>query len=97
MSKRRFILLTDAQWELAEPLLPEPKRRKDNRGRPWASNRACLEGILWVLQTGAAWRFLPEKYPSPGHLLASSETMGREDVWLDAWRALLAPSTARAC
>jgi transposase len=49
--------LTDAQWELIEPLLPEPKRRKDNRGRPWASNRACLEGILWVLQTGAAWRF----------------------------------------
>jgi transposase len=54
VSKRRFILLTDAQWELIEPLLPEPKRRKDNRVRPWASNRACLEGILWVLQTGAA-------------------------------------------
>jgi transposase len=61
----RFELLTDAQWELIAPLLPEPKRRKDNRGRPWASNRACLEGILWVLQTGAAWRFLPDKYPSP--------------------------------
>ena len=62
MSKKRFELLNDAQWELIEPLLPEPKRRKDKRGRPWASNRACLEGILWVLQTGAAWRFLPDKY-----------------------------------
>ena len=39
----------DVQWELIEPLLPEPKRRKDKRGRPWASNRVCLEGILWVL------------------------------------------------
>jgi hypothetical protein len=45
MSKKRLELLNDAQWELIEPLLPEPKRRKDNRGRPWASNRACFEGI----------------------------------------------------
>ena len=89
MSKKRFILLTDAQWELIEPLLPEPKRRKDNRGRPWASNRACLEGILWVLQTGAAWRFLPEKYPSPATCWRRLKQWEAEDVWLDAWRALL--------
>jgi len=25
-------------------------------GRPWAPNRACFEGILWILQTGATWR-----------------------------------------
>jgi transposase len=55
MGKKRFELLSDAQWALIGPLLPEPKRRKDNRGRPWASNRACPEGILWVLRTGAAW------------------------------------------
>jgi hypothetical protein len=59
MSKKRFDLLSDAQWELIAPLLPEPARRKDKRGRPWAPNRACLEGILWVLQTGAAW---PSEY-----------------------------------
>jgi transposase len=69
--------------------LPEPKRRKDNRGRPWASNRACLEGILWVLQTGAAWRFLPEKYPSPATCWRRLKQWEAEDVWLDAWRALL--------
>jgi transposase len=46
MSKKRFELLTEAQWEKIEPLLPEPKRRKDNRGRPRADNRACLECIL---------------------------------------------------
>ena len=50
---------TRLPWELIEPLLPEPKRRKDKRGRPWASNRACLEGILWVLQTGARGGFCP--------------------------------------
>jgi hypothetical protein len=54
MNKKRFQLLREAQWELIEPLLPEPKRRKDKRGRPRAFNRACLEGILWLLQTGTA-------------------------------------------
>jgi len=60
--KQRQKLLTDEQWKLVEPMLPPPRRRQDNRGRPWASNRSCFEGILWILQTGAAWRFLPEQF-----------------------------------
>jgi transposase len=98
MSKKRFELLTEAQWDLIEPLLPEPKRRKDKRGRPWASNRICLEGILWVLRAGSAWRFLPDKYPSPATCWRRLKQWEEQDVWLDAWRALLgARSTARAC
>jgi transposase len=89
MSKKRFELLSERQWELIEPLLPEPKQRKDRRGRPWASNRACLEGILWVLQTGAAWRFLPDKYPSPATCWRRLKQWEEQNVWLDAWRALL--------
>jgi putative transposase len=65
MSKKRFELLSGAHWESIAPLLPEPKLRRDNGGGPWASNLACLEGIFWVLQTGEAWRSLPDKYPSP--------------------------------
>jgi len=89
MSKKRFELLTDEQWELIAPLLPELKRRKDNRGRPWVSNRACLEGILWVLRTGAPWRFLPAQYPSPATCWRRLKQWEEEGVWLDAWRALL--------
>ena len=54
--------LSDAQWELIEPLL-RPKRRTDGRGRPWQDTRAVLNGMLWVLGTGAQWRELPNKYP----------------------------------
>jgi len=54
--------LSDAQWELIEPIL-RPKRRSDCRGRPWQDPRAVLNGILWVLGTGAQWRELPKKYP----------------------------------
>jgi transposase len=87
--KKRQKLLTDEQWELIEPLLPEPRRRKDHRGRPWTSNRACFEGILWILQTGAAWRFLPDEFPSPATCWRRLKQWQDEDVWLDAWRALL--------
>ena len=87
--KKRQKLLTDEQWLLIEPLLPELRRRKDNRGRPWASNRAGFEGILWILQTGAAWRFLPDEFPSPSTCWRRLKQWEEEGVWLDAWRALL--------
>src|ERR1035438_5098646 len=87
--KKRQKLLTDEQWELVEPMLPAPRRRQDNRGRPWASNRACFEGILWILQTGAAWRFLPDEFASPSTCWRRLKQWEDEGVWLQAWRTLL--------
>jgi transposase len=55
--------LTDAQWAVLDPLIPEPVRRKDGRGRPWKPRRDVLNGILYILRTGAAWADLPEPYP----------------------------------
>jgi len=54
--------LNDEQWAVVEPVL-RPARRDDNRGRPWHDTRPVLNGVLWVLGTGAQWRELPEKYP----------------------------------
>jgi transposase len=56
--------LTDAQWAILDPLIPEPKRRKDGRGQPWKDRRIVLNGVLWVLRTGAPWADLPDRYPS---------------------------------
>src|SRR5215510_11911594 len=56
--------LTDERWDLIGRFLPEPVRRADGRGRPWRENRAVLNGILWILRTGAPWADLPERYPS---------------------------------
>ena len=55
--------LTDEQWAVLEPLIPEPPRRPDRRGRPWRDAREVLDGVLWVLRTGARWSDLPETYP----------------------------------
>lgn len=54
--------LTDAQWELLAPLIPPLPRRADGRGRPWAESRALLDGMFWVLRTGAQWEDLPRRY-----------------------------------
>ena len=57
--------LTDEQWAVLESLIPPTIRRSDGRGRPeMHDNRAVLNGILWVLRTGAAWADLPERFPS---------------------------------
>src|ERR1700681_4442173 len=54
--------LTDQQWAIIGPLFEE-KRRLDGRGRPWREARAVLNGVLWVLRTGAPWHDLPRRYP----------------------------------
>src|SRR5262245_32241234 len=54
--------LTDAQWAVLEPTF-RPRRRPDGRGRPWTDPRAVMNGVLWVLRTGAPWHDLPSRYP----------------------------------
>lgn len=56
--------LSERQWQLLAPLLPKPKGRRDQRGRPWRDPRDVLNGILWVMRTGAPWHDLPDRYPS---------------------------------
>jgi transposase len=51
--------LTDQQWTVLEPLLP---KRTATTGRTPADPRQMLNGIFWVLGTGAPWRDLPERY-----------------------------------
>lgn len=55
--------LTNEQWQLIEPLLPPLPRRADGRGRPWNDPRRILDGILWVLVSGARWKDMPDRYP----------------------------------
>ena len=55
--------LSDAEWAVLAPLLPAPART----GRPWLwSQHAVLDGVLYVLRTGWAWRHLPHEFPPWG-------------------------------
>jgi transposase len=55
--------LTDEQWSVVESLIPHPKPRKDRKGRPRVPARSVLDGMLWILSTGAPWKALPSEYP----------------------------------
>lgn len=58
MTQRRHEL-NDEQWAQLAPLLPPEKPKT---GRPSLAHRQVVNGILWVLRTGAPWRDLPERY-----------------------------------
>ena len=55
--------LTDEQWAIIAPLIPEPPRREDRRGRPGKDSREVINGILWVLRSGARWVDMPDRFP----------------------------------
>src|SRR5437016_12501638 len=52
-------IVSDALWERVEPLLPKTQRRFRYPGRKRLPDREAVQGILFVLQTGIAWRHLP--------------------------------------
>lgn len=51
--------VTDDQWDAIRPILP---KRTAKTGRPASDPRLMLNGILWILRTGAPWRDLPERF-----------------------------------
>jgi putative transposase len=52
--------LTDAEWNVLEPYVPDP----DKRGRPRIhSPREILDAVFYVLKSGCPWRLLPKDFP----------------------------------
>ena len=80
--------LKDEQWTVLAPLIPKPRRRADGRGRPWRDDREVLNGILWVLRTGAPWQDVPNRYPSPATCHRRFQQWVRTGVLAKILRAL---------
>jgi transposase len=53
--------VSDELWERIQPLLPVRSRRHRWPGRLPLDDRACLNGILFVLLTGISWVDLPQQ------------------------------------
>ncbi len=81
-------LLTDAQWEKIWPCLPRPPRHRRG-GRPRADDRKVLEGILWILRSGARGQDLPEEFPHPSTCWRRLRDWEQQGVWLTIWRTFL--------
>ena len=59
MTVQRRHEIKKAQWEKIKKHFP--KRKAGDLGRPRNEDRQILNGILWVIRTGAPWRDLPER------------------------------------
>ena len=77
--------MTDEQWALLGPLLPP---HKPKTGRPNEDHRRIVNGLLWIIRTGAPWRDLPERY-GPWRTVASRFYRWRKaGVWDRVLRVL---------
>ena len=86
MKSRR--LLSEEQWLKIERLLPKVKPNPKG-GRPRVENRPVLEGILWILWTGAPWAALPKQYPSASTCWRRLTEWEVDGTWLRIWRKFL--------
>ena len=70
--------LTKEQWEQLEPVLPP---QKPHTGRPALDHQKVMNGILWVLRTGAPWRDLPERYGKWTTIYSRFQRWRKQGVW----------------
>jgi transposase len=85
--------LSDTQFSIIEPLLPPEHSGK--QGHPYNEHRRIVNGILWILRTGAPWRDLPERY-GPYQTCYDRLTRWQKDGTWDRVLSTLQTDTARA-
>jgi transposase len=78
--------LTAMQWERIAPLLPG---KAGDPGRSAADNRLFVDGVLWVLRSGAHWRDLPERYGKWKSLHKRFSRWAKAGVWEKVFEALI--------
>ena len=80
-------VLTEKQWAVLKPLLPQQNMKKG--GRPRANDRRTFNGILWVLRTGAQWGEIPRRYGSYTTAWRRLKAWEEDGTWEKIWRKLL--------
>ena len=78
-ARRRYDTdLTDGQWQVIAPLIPDAR----SGGRPRkATSRELIDAILYFLRAGVAWRLLPHDLPPWQTVYYYLRRWQREGVW----------------
>ena len=79
--------LSDAQWQRIEALLPG---KAGDPGRSGADNRLFVNGVLWVLRSGAHWHDLPERYGKWKSVHTRFARWAKKGVWERVFKVLTA-------
>lgn len=75
--------LTDREWSIIRPILPSKQR-----GIPRVDDRRVLNGIFWVLRSGAPWRDLPDCYGPYTTCYNRFNRWRKSGVWDDILNAI---------
>ena len=78
--------LSEAQWRRIEALLPG---KVGDPGRSAADNRLFVNGVLWVLRSGAHWHDLPERYGRWKSVHTRFSRWAKGGVWERVFEALI--------
>src|SRR6266849_4846054 len=83
--------LSDEEWALIAPVLPGGDGTP-RVGRPTQEDRRVLDGIFYILRTGAPWRDLPERYGPYTTVYNRFNRWAKAGIWLRIFEALAAKS-----
>ena len=90
MSKRYE--LSQAQWERIKAMLPG---KKEDRGVTAADNRLFVDGVLWMLRSGARWKDLPPRYGKWKSVHKRFTRWAQAGIWEKIFESLIrAPDNA---
>jgi len=78
--------LSDGQWERVKDLLPG---KVGDPGRSGRDNRQFVDGVLWVLRSGAHWHDLPERYGKWKTVHTRFSRWAKAGVWERVFEALV--------
>jgi transposase len=78
--------LSDEQWERLEAILPG---KVGDRGRNAQDNRNFVNGVLWILRSGARWSDLPERYGKYKSVHKRFSRWAKAEIWEKIFRLLI--------
>jgi len=78
--------LSEGQWVRIAPMLPG---KATDPGRTAADNRLFVNGVLWVLRSGAFWQHLPERYGKWKSVHARFTRWAKKGVWEKVFAELI--------
>ncbi len=70
--------LSHEQWQRLQPL---QQAQKPRTGKPNNDHRTVINGILWILRTGAPWRDLPERYGKWESVATRFDRWQKAGIW----------------
>lgn len=88
----RYARLSDAQWELIAPLMPDSAGKA---GRPFKDHRLVVEGIIYRYRAGIPWRDLPEHFGSWKTVWTHHRRYAADGTWDSVLATLLGHAQSR--